>query len=616
MVPVAGSRNDTESRPRWRDTLRLVAGIARAQPGPLAALVLFVIVSSARVGVYIAVNGAMVDAFLASDGRKAFTWAVIFLLTNLVEEAYWTIKPWLVAMVTDQASHRFQRQVMERALDAPLIAFEHAGFSAKLQRASDDIGQRFSNLVMGLVDSLQVVSMGASILVTAWLISPWIPLAIALAAIPAIVVETGVAQAVQEALRRRGRDAHFLERVEEVVRDRNAAAELRLFGNGPGLVRRWYETRASIDADEIEAETRRLRAGVISETIRGLAVGVAVATALWVITGRRESIGTWVVATTAIQWFSGFLGLIAMVLRDTRENVAYAGDLFAFEDLADEFIAAERRVRRAGPAPVAPAPGGGMDIGLHDVSFAYPGREHAVLREVSLTIPAGQTVAIVGENGAGKSTLVRLVTGLYLPDAGSVTLDGVDTRSDGMPAIRPRIAAVFQDYLAFQLPVRDNVGFGAVDRPPEDAAIDRALDKANLRELAASLDDGLDTWLGRQFGTRDLSGGQWQRMALARAFYREADLVILDEPTAALDPKAEQALFERFAELMQDRTAIMISHRLGSARHADRILVMDEGRLVEDGHHDALMAAGGLYARMFAAQATWYRDLAPEAPVA
>jgi ATP-binding cassette subfamily B protein len=219
-------------------------------------------------------------------------------------------------------------------------------------------------------------------------------------------------------------------------------------------------------------------------------------------------------------------------------------------------------------------------------------------------------VAIVGENVAGKSTLVRLITGLYLPDSGVVRLDGVDTRSDGFEAYQARIAAVFQDYLSYQLPLRDNIGFGAVERPQNDADLMRAAKKANLDGLMDSLDDGLDTWLGRQFGERDLSGGQWQRVALARAFYRDAGLVILDEPTAALDPRAEQALFDRFAELMQDRTAIMISHRLGSARHADRILVMDDGRLVEDGTHEELMAAGGLYAAMFAAQAAWYRPSA------
>jgi ATP-binding cassette subfamily B protein len=212
----------------------------------------------------------------------------------------------------------------------------------------------------------------------------------------------------------------------------------------------------------------------------------------------------------------------------------------------------------------------------------------------------------VGENGAGKSTLVRLLTGLYLPDSGTVSLDGVDTRSNPDQQFS-RIGAVFQDYVSYQLTAKDNIAFGDVSGDGDQARLDLAVRDAGIEDLIASLDDGYDTWLGRQFGERDLSGGQWQRIALARAFFRNADLLILDEPTAALDPKAEQALFERFAALVRDRTAIMISHRLASARFADRILVMDQGALVEDGTHADLMRRQGLYASMFTAQAEWYR---------
>jgi ATP-binding cassette, subfamily B, bacterial len=616
MVSLASPADDAQaSRPRWRDTLRLLAELARAQPLPLIGLVLAVLVASARVGVYITVNGAIVDAFIASDGAKAFRWVLAFVGAYLVEEVYWIVKPWLTATITDHASYRFQRRVMERSLSAPLIAFEHGAFTARLQRASDNIGGRFATMIMSLVDGLQMIAVGSSIVVTAWLISPLIAVVIAVAAIPAMVFETRVANAVQEALKARARDAHFLSRIEEIIRDRNAGAELRLFGNGPGLVQRWFDIRSSIDTDYLNAETRQLRASAASETIRGVAIGLAVAITLWVMTGRRESVGTWVVATTAIHWLSGTMGYTVQALREARENVAFAGDLFAFEDLADEFIAAEQRTRHVQTHEgLPPASDGGVAIALKGVSFAYPGSDHPVVRDVTLTIAPGQTVAIVGENGAGKSTLVRLIAGLYLPDSGVVRLDGVDTRSDGFEAYQARIAAVFQDYLSYQLPLRDNIGFGAVDRPHDGADLMRAAQRANLDGLVDSLDDGIDTWLGRQFGERDLSGGQWQRVALARAFYRDADLVILDEPTAALDPRAEQALFDRFAELMQDRTAIMISHRLGSARHADRILVMDDGRLVEDGTHEELMAAGGLYAAMFAAQAAWYRPGAQPEP--
>ena len=202
MVSVAMPDPDSHPRAHAGGTrFACLADIAKTQPLPLLGRVLFVLVASARAGVYIAVTGGIVDAFIASDGRKAFQWVLAFLATSLVEEVYWAFKPWSTAIIADQSSYRFQRRVMERSLAAPLVAFEHGPFIARLQRASDNIGERFSTMLMSLVDSLQVFGMGASIMVTAWLISPWIPLVIAIAAIPAMLVEWRVAQAVQQAMR-------------------------------------------------------------------------------------------------------------------------------------------------------------------------------------------------------------------------------------------------------------------------------------------------------------------------------------------------------------------------------------------------------------------------------
>jgi ABC-type multidrug transport system fused ATPase/permease subunit len=601
-----------ETRPRWRDTLRLVWQVGRARPWPLIAMIAFVVIGSARVGIYVAAEGAFVDALLATDGGKALLWVGIFIATNALEEVYWVFKPWLFAVIRDPAVHRFQKQVLERSAAVPLVAFEQGPFHARLQRASDDIGGKLSNLLLSLIDTLQVFVMGASIAVTLWFVSPWLTPILLVAAIPALVMETRVAGAVQEALKRHALGSHFLERIEAIVRDRDAGSELRLFGNGPDLLARWRTTRKARADDVLDAEWRRARAGIGSESIRSLAFAVCVAIALWTITGQRLSIGSWVIVTTGIDWMSGMIRWFAQASRSTREQVAYAGDLFAFEEQADALIAAERRTRAAIPtgtgdgyvvANGVPAPG----IEIRDVSFAYPGSAAPVIDALSVAISPGETIAIVGENGAGKSTLVRLITGLYLPDRGSVRLGGIDTRDAQAATGLPQVGAVFQDYLSYQLPARDNIGFGDPECEPDDAALDLAAAKAGIADFIGSLPEGQATWLGRQFGERDLSGGQWQRLALARAFYREAGLLILDEPTAALDPKAEQALFERYAALVQDRTAIMISHRLASARFADRILVMADGRLVEEGRHDELMAQDGLYARMFAAQAEWYR---------
>jgi ATP-binding cassette subfamily B protein len=248
-----------------------------------------------------------------------------------------------------------------------------------------------------------------------------------------------------------------------------------------------------------------------------------------------------------------------------------------------------------------------MAVEADGLTFTYPGRSSPVVRGISLRIERGERLAIVGENGAGKTTLVKLLIGLYQPDAGVVRLDGVPLVQGHAQEVRRRIAAVFQDYAAFQLTARENIGFGDLARLPDGRALAEAARRTGFADFIESLPQGYDTYLGRQFGETELSGGQWQRLALARAFFREADVLVLDEPTAALDPLAELALFERFAELARGRTALMISHRLGVARLADWVIVLQGGMIVEEGPHDRLVAKDGVYAALFAAQAQWYR---------
>jgi ATP-binding cassette subfamily B protein len=230
------------------------------------------------------------------------------------------------------------------------------------------------------------------------------------------------------------------------------------------------------------------------------------------------------------------------------------------------------------------------------------------LRDVNLFIPKGQSLALVGENGAGKTTFIKLLANLYQPTEGSVLLDGRDLRAWDEAQLRRRIGVIFQDFNEYQLALRENVAFGSVEHLGDELRVGRAVERGGAKELAAGLSAGLETQLGRWFsGGVELSGGQWQKVALARAFMRdEADILILDEPTAALDAEAEHAVFQRFRALAAGRTTILISHRFPTVRMADRILVLEAGRVVEDGTHAALVAAGRRYARMFQLQAAGY----------
>jgi ATP-binding cassette subfamily B protein len=249
-----------------------------------------------------------------------------------------------------------------------------------------------------------------------------------------------------------------------------------------------------------------------------------------------------------------------------------------------------------------------LGIRFEGVGFRYPGRDAWALRGIDLFIPAGQSLALVGHNGAGKTTFIKLLTRLYEPSEGRILLDGKDLRAWEHETLRARVGVVFQDFNQYQLSLRENVGLGSVEHREDEERVGRAVDRGGATDVVASMKGGLGAQLGRWFKEGvELSGGQWQKIALARAFMREeADILVLDEPTAALDAEAEHAVFERFRALAEGRTTILISHRFPTVRMADRIVVIEGGRLLEEGTHASLVAQGGRYAELFSLQAKGY----------
>jgi ATP-binding cassette subfamily B protein len=309
------------------------------------------------------------------------------------------------------------------------------------------------------------------------------------------------------------------------------------------------------------------------------------------------------------------------------EDNLYMSNLFAFLDgtLADK-LPAPASASTATNAPTLPTSASASNgeptangavaptlrdergIRFEHVGFRYPGNDEWALRDVDVFIPRGESLALVGQNGAGKTTFIKLLTRLYDPTEGRVLLDGKDLRDHDVDELRRRVGVIFQDFAQYQLLVRENIGFGSVEHLGDDAQIGRAVDHGGASEVVASLKSGLETPLGRWFRDGvELSGGQWQKVALARAFMREgADILVLDEPTAALDAEAEHAVFERFRRLTEGRTSILISHRFPTVRMADRIVVIEKGRVVEQGTHRELVAADGRYAHLFSLQAEGY----------
>ncbi len=313
----------------------------------------------------------------------------------------------------------------------------------------------------------------------------------------------------------------------------------------------------------------------------------------------RLSLGDMTLYLVAFRQGQQSFQAILMAAGSMYEDTLYMSNLFEY--LA---IPTENRKRKT-PAAVAVEEG----IRFEGVGFQYPGAERWALRNINLFIPKGQSLALVGENGAGKTTFIKLLSGLYQPSEGRIRLDGRDLADWDRQALRRRIGVIFQDFNQYQLLLRENIAFGSVEHMRDDLRLARAVDQGGAREMVANLGEGLETQLGRWFkGGVDLSGGQWQKVALARAFMRdEADILILDEPTASLDVEAEHAVFQRFRALAHGRTTMLISHRFPTVRMADRIVVLEGGQVIEEGTHAELLAAGARYARLFALQAEGYR---------
>jgi len=245
---------------------------------------------------------------------------------------------------------------------------------------------------------------------------------------------------------------------------------------------------------------------------------------------------------------------------------------------------------------------------FRNVSFTYPGTNRTVLKNFNLKLSTGERIALIGENGQGKTTVVKLITRLYDPTEGQILLDGIDLREYSLEDLHRHIGVIFQDFMRFEMTARENIAVGRIDQPHQQSDIEMAAHKSLADTVVAKLAGGYDQILGRRFeGGVELSGGEWQKMALARAYLRDAQLLILDEPTAALDAKSELEVFERFAELTEGKMALLISHRFSTVRMADRIVVLSGGRLIEEGNHQQLMAKSGLYASMFEMQAASYR---------
>ena len=523
-------------------------------------------------------------------------WAALTLAQRLLWPLISLVEERLRQEMEDFAELRLQR----KAADLRLEVFERSDFHAILGRAGEAARPGFFLNLMHSFFSLPrsaATLLALSVIVARW--NPWLLVASIGVAVLAPAVEIIQSRARfflgwrQTAIERQ-RD-YF----DHLLTDRDAAKEVRTFDLTPWLLRQWdglYWTVA--DARHRQERAQSLaRAALRSLSTVGMVAGLGLAA--WDVAAGRLPAGAFAAMLLALRGIQSAAGGFMSVFRFTGEQVLRVADLFVYLDLGPE---------EPGGGEAPPGGHGCGDIQLEEVCFRYPQGTEPALQGIDTTIRSGERVALVGENGSGKTTLVKVLTGLFRPSDGRVLLGGRDLWTMDLAAVRDRQAAVFQDHVHYAFTLGENVGYGRADRVDDRGAIEVAAERGGASEVARNLPRGFDTPLTRLFddGT-ELSGGQWQRVAVSRGFMRDTPLIVLDEPTASLDPQAEADVFRRFAAMAAGRTAVLVSHRLGSARLCDRILVLRQGRLVEQGSHDALVAAGGEYARLWALQAQWYR---------
>lgn len=552
------------------------------------------------------VGKRIIDAIGAGDRDGALWWVLIELGAAALQLGLHRGQALTRTLLGARLGIDINVSIIEKALTLELPHFEDPTTYDLLTRARREASSRPMQAVLDAFQLVQNSLTFAGYAAVLAALGPWVLAALVAAAVPATVAEMRFSAQGFRMRNWRSPDGRKLNYLEYVLANDGHAKEVKLFGLGPLLLGRFKALGERFYRDDRDLARRRALWGGLLGLLSALVLyacyaGMALRAASGALT--LGDVTLYMVALRqGQQAFQSALGAVGAMF----ENGLYLSNLSQFLALPSRAGGGQAPASVAGAANEAVRDERG--VRFEGVGFRYPGREGWALREVSFFVPEGQALALVGHNGAGKTTIIKLLTGLYEPSEGRVLIDGRPLEDWGREALQARVGVVFQDFNRYQFTARENVGFGDVGRLDDAERLDRAVERGGATPVVGSLPQGLETQLGKWFREGvELSGGQWQAVALARSFMREgADILVLDEPTAALDAQAEHAVFERFRALTKGRTTFLISHRFPTVRMADRIVVLDGGRVVEDGTHESLVAAGGRYAQLFALQARGY----------
>ncbi|MEO0351094.1 MAG: ABC transporter ATP-binding protein [Cyanobacteria bacterium P01_A01_bin.15] len=500
---------------------------------------------------------------------------------------------------TQRVSDHMRSILHAKSISIDLAYYETPRYHDTLQRAQQEATTRPNQILTRLAqvgqNSISLVAMVGLLLTLHW----GIAVVLLMAAIPTIAVRL-----------RYTRQLYQWQRTWTPV-DRKSvyfswlmigemfAKEIRLFGLGELFSQRFDRLRTKLYQAKLRLITKRSLAFFMAQVVAGILVGSVYGLILYQTLYGSLKLGDLVLYHQALQRGQSSLKALTSSLSGLYEDNLFLANLYEFLDLTPEIISPA--TPKIVPVPLY------QGIVFDRVSFSYADTSRQALTDISLTVKPGETIALVGENGSGKTTLIKLLCRLYDPNQGNITVDGTDLRDLDIVDLRRQISVIFQDYAKYHLSAQENIWLGNISLSPSDDAVVSAAKQAGAHDVITRLPQGYDTMLGKLFGGgEELSIGQWQKVALARAFLRDSQVIVLDEPTSAMDPKAEYEVFKSFRELIQDQAAILITHRLSTVRMADRIYVMDDGRIIEQGTHDQLMAQQGKYAHLFNTQAQNY----------
>jgi ATP-binding cassette subfamily B protein len=551
------------------------------------------------------IGAQIVDAVVAArslpSGGVARVLRLVFIEGGLVAALAGTQRGLSLcqSLLRAQLGQRVNVMILEKALTLELSQFEDSEFYDKLTRARREASSRPLSLVMrtfGLTQNAISLLSFAALLVR---FSPWTVLILLLAGLPAFIAETKFSGDAFRLFRWRSPESRMQSYLEAVLAREDHAKEVKLFGLGPRLLQRYRDIFTRLYREDRALSIRRDGWGfalglVATATLYGAYVWIALSTVRGAIT-----LGQMTMYLLLFRQGQSAVSAILSAIGGMYEDNLYLSTLYEYLEMPV--------ARSSGAAVYGPDRADG--VRFEHVNFTYPGAAEPALIDINLHLPPGSSLALVGENGSGKTTLIKLLTRLYTPDSGRVLLDGLSLNEWNDEALKARIGVIFQDFTRYQMLVGENVGAGDERYFEDEGRWRQAAAKGQAAEFIERLGSGYQTQLGKWFKDgQELSGGQWQKIALARAFMRTgADVLVLDEPTAAMDARAEADIFEHFRSLARERITILISHRFSTVRMADQIAVLDRGRIIEQGSHEALMALGGHYAQLFSLQARGYR---------